>query len=199
MFECVRKDILWGNTLTSLQGLIQHPPLPPEPILNLFPAFDIPFFFSPLLHSVSQITCLVSLAKLLTGFSMCCLFCALHCKGAFLASFFTEKFILETVTCRCAGAGMSWLRWNDENRVYKITTELPVHKPLSTCQNRSEKYQYFCHVSESSSGISWRLIFLQFLSFFWVTEAGQGKEGIPFFPDCSAKGWFAARAPHLSI
>lgn len=171
MCESVRKDILWGNTLTSLQGLTQHPPLPPEPILNPFPAFHIPFFLLfPLLCSVSQITWVVSLAQLLTGFSMCYLFCVLHCEGAFLASFFTEKFILETVTCRCAGAGMSWLRWNDENRVYKITTELPVHKPLSTCQNRSEKYQYFCNVSESSSGIFWRLIFLQFLSFFWATE-----------------------------
>lgn len=172
-------------------------PLPPQTILNPFPAFDIPFFFSPLLCSVSQITCVVSLAKLLTGFSMCYLFCVLHCKGAFLASFFTEKFILGTVTCRCAGAGMSWLRWNDENRVYKMTTELPVHKPLSTCQNRSEKYQYFCNVSESSSGIFWGLVFLQFLT--WATGTWQGKERIPLFPDCWAQGGFAAGAPRLSV
>lgn len=158
------------------------------------------FFFFPLLCSVSEITCVVSLAKLLTGFSMCYLFCVLHCKGAFLASFFTEeKFILGTVTCRWAGAGMSWLRWNDENRVYKITTELPVHKPLSTCQNRSEKCQYFCNVSESSSGVFWGLVFLQFLSFFWATGTWQGKERIPLFPDCWAQGRFAAGAPHLSV
>lgn len=147
------------------------------------------FFFSSAVFS-SQITCGVFLVKLLTGFSMCYSFCGFHCKGAFLACFFTEKFMLETVTCRCAGAGMSWLRWNGENRVYKITTELPVHKPLSTCQNRSERYQYFCNVSESSSGISWRLIFLQFLSFSQASETWGGEKKNPF--------WFAAKAPHLS-
>lgn len=171
-----------GKHTDQLTRLDSTSPPPTRTNFKSISCFWHTYFFPPLLCSVSQITCVVSLAKLLTGFSMCYSFCVLHCKGAFLACFFTEKIILETVTCRCAGAGMSWLRWNDENRVYKITTELPVHKPPSTCQNRSEKYQYFCNVSESSSGIFWRLVFLQILSFFWATENWQGgkKESLFF-------------------
>lgn len=110
-------------------------------------------------------------------------FALFYRRGAFLACCLTQKFVLETVKCRCAGAGMSWPRWNDENRVYKITTELPVRKPLSTCQNRSERYRYFCNVSESSSGIFWRLaeVFLQFLSFPEHLRLGGGKRILVFF------------------
>lgn len=141
------------------------------------------YLFFPLLCSASQMTCVVFLAKLLTGFSMCYCFCTFHCRGAFLAHCLTQKFMLETVKCRCAGPGMIWPRWNDENRAYKITTELPVRKPLGTCQNRSERYRYFCNVSESSSGIFRRLaeVFLQFLSFPEHLRLG-GKKNPFFFP-----------------
>lgn len=54
MFKSVRKDILWGNTLTSLQGLIQHPLLPPEP----FPACDIPFFSSAVFSVTNNLCCI---------------------------------------------------------------------------------------------------------------------------------------------
>lgn len=141
-----------GKHTDQLTRLDSTSPLPPEPTLNPFPAFDVPSF-SPLLCSVSQITCVVSLAKLLTGFPMSYSFGVLHCKGAFLACFFTEKFIWKQLH-----AGVLELEragWDEmmRIRVYKITTELPFHKPLSTCQNRSEKYQYFCNASKSSSGI----------------------------------------------
>lgn len=141
---------------------------------------------------------------------MCCWFSTFHCMHSFLACCLTQKFILETVKCRCAGAGMSWLRWNDENRAYKITTELPVRKPLGTCQNRAERYQYFCNVPESSSGIFWRLaeVLPHFLSFSEHLRLGQKKESFlsttpspppPTLPTCSAKGRFALWAPYLSI
>lgn len=139
---------------------------------------------------------MVILAELLTGFSMCYCFCTFYHRGAFLACCLTQKFVLETVKCRCAGAGMSWPRWNDENRVYKITTELPVRKPLSTCQNRSERYRYFCNVSESSSGIFWRLaeIFLQFLSFPEYLRLGGGKR-ILVFSWLLSKGQVCSESP----
>lgn len=137
----------------------------PEPILNQFPSCDIPLFFPSAAFSITNNSCRIPCRNRDWTFHVL-LFRTFHCRGAFLARCLTRKFMLETVKCRCAVEGMSWPRWNDENREYKITTELPVHKPLSTCQNRNERYQYFCNVPERSSGIFWRLaeIFLQFLS-----------------------------------